>query len=88
MDKLTNLPVKIDVYEVEDVTSALGESDIKLSKAYSYPDSFGMLDLSPSSYNNFNTNLLNNESVAVNFNAKTMMKHSDTKTECDERCRK
>jgi len=70
------------------VSSALEDADLKLAIAYSYPESFGMLDLSPSSYDTFNTKLLNTESTAVDFSTKTMMKHTDTKTTCDEKCRR
>ena len=50
MDMSTNMPVQIDVFEVQDVTTAQSAGDIKITIKYSYPDSFKMDDLSPGSY--------------------------------------
>lgn len=53
MDLASNLPVKIDVFEIKDVTPALTEADIQSGVGFSYPGDFGMADLSPSSYAEF-----------------------------------
>ena len=68
MDVNTNLPVKIDVFEASDVTSIKSASALTFELKYTYPDSFNMTDLSPSSYDEFLQRLLNNEAVALDFN--------------------
>lgn len=68
MDVNTNLPVKIDVFEANDLTSIKSVSDITFNLKYTYPDSFNMTDLSPSSYDKFLQLLLSDEAVALDFN--------------------
>jgi hypothetical protein len=62
------LPVKIDVFEASDTTKIKSVSDIVFDLKYTYPDSFNMTDLSPSSYDEFLQRLLNDETVALDFN--------------------
>lgn len=69
MDLATNLPVKIDVFEVKDITNVLTKDDIKIEIKYSYPDSFKMDDLSPASYDRLANSILQKEYEAVNFNS-------------------
>jgi hypothetical protein len=68
MDMSTNLPVKIDVFEVRDVTNALYADEISIKLKYSYPDSFKMDDLSPTSYDKLANRILLDEDAALNLN--------------------
>jgi hypothetical protein len=68
MDLSTNLPVRIDVFTISDVSSALDDGMLQSSISYSYPKDFGMEDLSPASYDKFVQEILEDEPTAVDFN--------------------
>ena len=68
MDLSTNLPVKIDVFVIKDVSSALFESEIDSGVGYSYPDDFDMDDLSPASYDTLVNRIKDDETTALDFN--------------------
>ena len=68
MDVTTNLPVKIDVFEIKDVTSNKLAQEIKSNLKFTYPDSFNMTDLSPSSYNEFVNRMQASEKLTLDFN--------------------
>ena len=69
VDRVTNLPVKINVFELQDLSLVKKESEIVSLLKYTYPDSFGMRDLSPTSYAEFAERILNDEEEALNYNS-------------------